>query len=66
MKEIILNLTVGVTTLGLALTLAFASIVIIKEGREDRDFFGVVLGLLLLFCAAIPALGLFASLFFIQ
>lgn len=65
MKEIILMLTAGGASLGVALTALIASVMIIKEGWDSGEWDHYIMGLLLIFCAAIPAFGLFASLFFI-
>lgn len=65
MEEIILMLTAGGASLGVALTGLAASIWILKDAYNDRDFGTAILGLILFFCAVIPAFGLFASLLFI-
>ena len=65
MKEIILMLTAGGSSLGVALIALIASVMIIKEGWDSGEWYHYIMGLLLFFCAAIPAFGLFASLFFI-
>lgn len=65
MKEIILYLTAGGVTLGLSLTSIFASIMIFREAYDEKDWGYAVLGMIMLSCVAMPAFGLFASLFFI-
>lgn len=64
MQDIILMLTAGGASLGLALTALAGSVWILKDAYYNRDF-GIALLGLVLFCAAIPAFGMFASLFFI-
>lgn len=65
MKEIILMLTAGGSSLGVALTAFIASVMTIKEGWDSGEWYHYIMGSLLFFCAVIPAFGLFASLFFI-
>lgn len=65
MQEIIFMLTSGGISLGLALTALAGSVWILKDAYYDRDFGTALLGLIVFFCAAIPAFGMFASLFFI-
>lgn len=65
MQEIILMLTAGGASLGVALVALAGSVLILKDAYEDRDFGTALLGFILFFCAALPAFGLFASLFFI-
>lgn len=65
MKEIILMLTAGGASLGVAITELIAVVMMFKDAWDNGEWYSAVFGLLLLFCGVIPAFGLFASLFFI-
>lgn len=65
MKEIILLLTAGGAWLGVALTTLIAVVMMLKDAWDSKEWYPAVMSMLLLFCAVIPAFGMFASLFFI-
>lgn len=65
MGEIILILTAGGASLGVAITLLICVVMMFKETLDSGEWYSAVFGLLLLSCGVIPAFGLFASLFFI-
>lgn len=64
MQENILLVTAALAAGGLGLTLTITSVMVMKDAWDYEDWALGALGLILFFCSALPALGIFSSLLF--